>query len=117
MKKNINKRKIGKEYEEKAVIFLKNKGYEIITCNYFCRYGEIDIIAKENGYIVFIEVKYRKNTTFGSPEGAVNSAKKQHIRKASMDFLIKKFGTDEVLCRFDVVTFIGNQIHLIKDAF
>lgn len=113
----INKRAVGKEYEEKAVAFLKNKGYEIIKCNYFCRYGEADVIAKENNCIVFVEVKYRKNTAFGSPEGAVNSTKKQRIRKAALDFLIKNFGTDEVLCRFDVVAFTGNQIHLIKDAF
>lgn len=113
----INKRKIGKEHEEKAVIFLQDRGYKIIQCNYSCRYGEIDIIAKDGGYIVFIEVKYRKNTMLGSPEGAVDSTKKQRIRRTAQDFLIKNFGTDEVLCRFDVAAFTGNQIHLIKDAF
>lgn len=39
------------------------------------------------------------------------------MKKAALDFLIKNFGTDEVLCRFDVVAFTGGQIHLIKDAF
>lgn len=115
--KNINKREIGKEYEKKAAIFLESKGYKIIKCNYFCRYGEIDIIAKESEYIVFIEVKYRKNTAFGSPEGAVNNRKMQHMKNAALDFLVKNFGTEEVLCRFDVVAFTGGQIHLIKDAF
>lgn len=77
----------------------------------------MDIIARENQCIVFVEVKYRKNTRYGSPEDAINSIKRQHIRKTALDFLIKNFGTDEILCRFDVVAFTGNQIHLIKDAF
>ncbi len=112
-----NKRQIGKEYEKKATIFLQNKGYKIIKSNYFCQYGELDIIAKEDDCIVFIEVKYRKNTAFGSPEGAVDNRKRQHMKNAALDFLVKNFGTDEILCRFDVVAFTGGQIHLIKDAF
>lgn len=77
----------------------------------------MDIVAKENHCVVFIEVKYRKDTRYGGPEGAVGGVKRQHIRKAALDFLIKNFGTDEVLCRFDVVAFTGKQIHLIKNAF
>ncbi len=87
------------------------------TQNYYCRYGEIDIIAEENGYTVFIEVKYRKNTMSGSPESAVNGIKRKHIRQAALDFLINSYGTEEIPCRFDVVAITGNQINLIKDAF
>lgn len=113
----INKRETGKIYESKAVAFLQNKGYEIIERNYFTRYGEIDIIAKEDGYFVFIEVKYRKDNKSGSPESAVNSTKRRHMRQSALEYIVKKRGTDEVACRFDVVAFYGGHIHLIKDAF
>ena len=113
----INKRKTGQEYEQKAADFLQDRGYKIIKQNYYCHYGEIDIIAEENGYTVFIEVKYRKNDMSGSPGEAVNHIKRQHIRQAALDFLIKAYGTEEILCRFDVVAITGNQVHLVKDAF
>lgn len=114
---SINKRETGIKYEQVAVDFLQCRGYNILKRNYYCRYGEIDIIAEENGYTVFVEVKYRKNTMSGSPEGAVNSIKRQRIRQAALDFLICNYGTEEIQCRFDIVAITGNQIHLIKDAF
>lgn len=114
---SINKRETGIQYEQAAADFLKCKGYNILKQNYYCRYGEIDIIAEEGGYIVFIEVKYRKNTMSGSPESAVNGIKRQHIRQVALDFLINSYGTEEIPCRFDIVAITGKQIHLIKDAF
>lgn len=114
---SINKRETGREYEQKAADFLQGRGYKVIKRNYYCHYGEIDIIAEENGYTVFIEVKYRKDGMSGSPEGAVNHVKRQHIRQAALDFLIKAYGTEEIPCRFDIVAVTGKQIHLIKDAF
>jgi len=113
----INKRETGREYEQKAADFLRGSGYKIIKQNYYCHYGEIDIIAEEGGYTIFVEVKYRKNGMSGSPEEAVNHIKRQHIRQAAMDFLVKNYGTEEIPCRFDIVAITGNQIHLIKNAF
>lgn len=113
----INKRETGRQYEQKAAVFLQDRGYNIIKQNYYCRYGEIDIIAEENGYIVFIEVKYRKNNTPESPLEAVNSVKRKHIRHAALDYLIKNYGTEEIQCRFDVVAITRNQVYLVKDAF
>lgn len=96
---------------------MQDNGYKILVCNYLCRYGEIDIIAKDSGYIVFIEVKYRKDGSFGSPLEAINIVKRNHITKAALDYLLKTFGTEEIPCRFDVVTFNGSNASLIKDAF
>ena len=56
----MNKRKTGTAYEKKAAAYLKEKGYHILKRNYRCPLGEIDLIAEENGYLVFIEVKYRR---------------------------------------------------------
>ena len=53
---NINKRETGIQYEQAAADFLKGMGYSILKQNYYCRYGEIDIIAEESRYIVFIYV-------------------------------------------------------------
>ena len=66
----MNKRSLGKEYEEITVAFLEGKGYHIMDRNYSCRYGEIDIIAKESGSVVFLEVKFRNNGRMGIPVAA-----------------------------------------------
>ncbi len=116
-KSGMNRRIVGGEYEEKAASFLRGLGYEIVEKNYYCRYGEIDIVAKDGGYFVFVEVKYRNSVKSGSPEGAVDETKMRHMRKAALDFLVKRLGTDEIPCRFDVVAFLGGRVHLIKDAF
>lgn len=113
----MNKRSLGKEYEEMTVAFLEGKGYHIMGRNYSCKYGEIDIIAEESGSVVFIEVKFRKNGKMGIPETAVDYNKKVHIKNTALNYLVEKYGTDEVACRFDVVAIKGKQIHLIRDAF
>ena len=113
----MNKRSLGKEYEEMTVAFLEGKGYHIIDRNYFCKYGEIDIIAKESDSVVFVEVKYRKNGKMGIPETAVDYNKRVHIKNTAINYLVEKYGTDEISCRFDVVAIMGRQIHLIRDAF
>lgn len=67
--------------------------------------------------MVFIEVKYRKNHLYGSPGEAVGSVKRKHISRAALNYLIEYFGTEEIPCRFDVVTYTGEQVHIIKNAF
>ena len=55
----MNKRQLGTVYEQKAAAYLQQQGYEILECNFRCRIGEIDIIAREGEYLCFVEVKYR----------------------------------------------------------
>ena len=62
-----NNRTIGSEYEDIIVNYIKEKGYEILVTNYRCKQGEIDIVAKDGKYLVFIEVKYRKSSKTGVP--------------------------------------------------
>ena len=98
----MNKRKFGIIGEKIAQGFLINKGYKIIDTNFYTRKGEIDVIAKKNDIIVFVEVKTRTNLEYGTPANAVNSIKKKHLRKAAEIFLhINKLQMDEV--RFDVI--------------
>lgn len=109
----INKRAVGSQYEKLATAYLLDKGYEVICNNYFCKLGEIDIIARDQEYLVFIEVKYRKTKQFGYPREAVTYQKRRHIIGAAKYFLLTKVGR-ECPCRFDVIEVLDNQlIHLV----
>lgn len=115
-KTSINKRIIGSHYEKKAADFLKEKGYFILCTNYRCRFGEIDIIAQYEKYIVFVEVKFKSNSFYGYPREAVNYKKQQKI-KLTAKFYLRQYEKYEVGCRFDVVEILGNEIIQIEAAF
>jgi putative endonuclease len=71
--------RIGKWGEQVAADYLKERGYEIVAGNVRTPYGEIDLIVKKNGFLIFVEVKARTTNTFGPPEIAVTSRKQQHM--------------------------------------
>lgn len=112
-----NKRRIGTAYEEKAAGYLTAKGYHILKRNYRCRIGEIDIIAKKNNTLVFVEVKYRKTASFGYPEEAVSFSKQKIIRKVAEFFLAGEKLSLDTECRFDVIAILGEEITQIENAF
>lgn len=114
---NINKRKIGCEKEESAAKYLSGIGYQILARNFYTRTGEIDLVAQEGGYLVFIEVKYRKNQIFGYPEEAVTLSKQRKIIRTARYYMLKNGYTETTPCRFDVVAITGNEIRLVKNAF
>lgn len=72
----------GKEGENIATKYLEQNGYEIIDRNFRCKSGEIDVIAKNNGEYVFIEVKTRSNKNYGLASEAVNKQKIKHLLRA-----------------------------------
>ena len=113
----MNKRKTGQEQEVKAACFLKTQGYQILERNYRCKKGEIDLIAREGQYLVFVEVKYRKDDKKGYPAQAVDQRKQQKIRKSAMIYLKKNHLSFEQQMRFDVVEILGKKIRVIKHAF
>ena len=78
-----NQREKGAYWEQKAGAYLESIGYEILEYNYRCRMGEIDIVARQDGYLVFVEVKYRADSTVGNPFEAVTSAKQRTISKVA----------------------------------
>jgi putative endonuclease len=83
----MSRREMGNQGEKLACAALKKKGYRIIDKNYRCRYGEIDIIARQKDCLVFIEVRSKSGTSFGSPEESVTSQKKQKLVSTAMDYL------------------------------
>ena len=111
-----NKRNIGNEYERIAGKYLEKHGYQIIEYNFYSRHGEIDIIAKHEGYLVFVEVKYRRDDGAGSPLDAVTIQKQRTISKCAMHYMKKNYLND-VPVRFDVVGIVANEVTLVKNAF
>jgi putative endonuclease len=116
----MQKKELGKKGEEKALRFLKKKGYRIIEQNYVCNMGEMDIIAKEKDTLVFVEVKTRTSMVFGPPQLAVTQFKQRQLSKVALNFLKEK-KLEDVKARFDVVAILlapeGEEIELIRNAF
>ena len=108
---------MGTAYEKMAGEYLKTQGYEILQYNFRCRMGEIDIIAKDHGYLVFIEVKYRNTAVSGSALTAVTPAKQRVISRVAEYFLTVEYRNVDLLCRFDVIGIDGDQFTWIKNAF
>lgn len=108
---------LGSNAEYTAAEFLRREGYDILERNYRCRQGEIDLIAREGVYLVFIEVKYRKDRCSGSPEEAVDWRKQRRICRTAAHYMIKHQLYDICPCRFDVVAVEGQHIRLYRDAF
>jgi putative endonuclease len=105
----------GAEAEERACLLLKEQGYRIVARNWRCRFGEIDIIARDGRTVVFIEVKARSDQTFGGPSGAVDRAKQRRVATTASLFLEET--ACELPARFDVVTFSDESPRLFRDAF
>lgn len=112
-----NKRSIGKEQEDLAVSLLEQEGYEILEQNFFSRNGEIDIIGRENEYLVFIEVKYRSNNQYGAPEEAISKKKMTSIYRTAMYYMLTHGYSDTTPCRFDVIVIQKTTSKLIRNAF
>lgn len=110
---------LGDRGEEKAAKHLKKRGYKILERNYRVHnVGEIDIIARDGEYTVFVEVKYRKSTDFGRPEEYVTQRKRERLIRAAEHYIQKNHLETPV--RFDVVSLVGEKfedIEVIKSAF
>jgi putative endonuclease len=117
----LNRRQqFGKESESLAVRHLRKNGYKILEQNYRNKLGEIDIIAKEKGTLVFVEVKARKSDLFGNPKWAVTPKKQRKISMVALYYL-KATKQTRVKARFDVIsislTADNPRIEIIKNAF
>ena len=113
----MNKRALGKKYEEKACQYLESQGMKIVEKNFRCRQGEIDLIGFHGEYLAFVEVKYRRDTGSGYPEEAVSRQKQQRIRHTASYYLYRRGYGEDVPCRFDVVSMTDEEILVVKNAF
>jgi putative endonuclease len=110
----------GLEGENLACGELERRGYAILARRYRTSHGELDIVARDGDYLVFVEVKAREGSSFGEPEAAVTAQKQQRMVWMATDYLARRGGPD-VACRFDVVGVNSDTqpptITVIADAF
>lgn len=120
----MNIGKTGGEGEKRVANYLRQKGFTVVKQNYTCKYGEIDIIAENAEYILFVEVKTRKQNSLVTGIEAVDGFKQSRIIKTAQDYILKT--ECELQPRFDVaeVTVFekedgstGYKLHYITNAF
>ncbi len=116
-----NKQKTGQAAEAKACDHLQKHGLQLIECNYHCRQGEIDLIMRHGNYTVFVEVRYRSNSGFGSAAESVDYRKQKKIISTASHYLQQHHKLAQQPARFDVVSMTpqGSDINIdwIQDAF
>lgn len=98
----MNRKALGALGEERARDFLKKKGHRILEANFRCREGEIDIISRDKDCLVFVEVRTRSSSDFGTPEESVTPAKKRKLVSVALSYLQTHRNVPE-FWRFDVV--------------
>lgn len=114
-----NKRKLGTAYEELAIQFMKNQGYELLDRNFYCSFGELDAIFLDpENTVVFSEIKYRSNDSNGDPAEAVDVRKQKRICKSALYYIQKNHLDMDAAYRFDVLAIQKNQsVRQIQNAF
>ena len=127
--KSRTTKEIGDEAERLACKYLEKQGLILVERNYQIKGGEIDIVMRDNQHLVFIEVRYRNNTNFGSGAESVDSRKQARLIKAASLYLQEKSTQAHQPARFDVMSISSGQlssqsssqpqpeIEWIKDAF
>ena len=101
--------------EKKAIDFLIKNEYLILEKNYRFQKAEIDIIAQKENFILFIEVKTRKNSSYGYPEDFVSERKKELFHETAEYYMDKN--NIMLNLRFDIIAIVDNEIIHFKDAF
>lgn len=107
---------VGATSEDRAVDHLVRQGYRIVERNYRCKVGELDIVARDRGVLVFVEVRSRRNDDYGSALEAVGWHKRRKVTRVAMAYLAQRRPRfDEA--RFDVVAITGPELVHIQDAW
>lgn len=113
----MNKREEGTRFEKQALEYLKEQGYRILTTNFRSYRAEIDLIAREGKYLVFVEVKERSTMSMGHGFEAVDGRKQARICQAAQYYLKRYHIDPQMPVRFDVVSIDRGRIRLIRNAF
>ena len=106
----------GRKGERLACRYLLKQGFDILARRYRSRSGELDIIAYEGDTLVFVEVKTRSSRDFGQPWEFVDWQKQQILRRAAEDF-IADYDLGQYAYRFDIVSVLGTEVTLFRNAF
>ena len=112
---------LGDRGENRAARYLRDKGFKIITRNFTCDLGEVDIIARDGATLVFVEVKTRESADDAAPEEQVDGHKRHQLTKVAK-FYLSRYGFPPPPARFDVIAIVwppGREPRVthIPDAF
>ncbi|MCB1692923.1 MAG: YraN family protein [Pseudomonadales bacterium] len=102
--------------EDQALGFLEARGMKLITRNFRCKMGEIDLIMQHENTIVFVEVRLRQSAGYHTGAESITSRKISRLARTAEYYLLGYGPEADHECRFDVVS-IGNSIDWIPDAF
>ena len=98
----------GENAEQRARQYLQRRGLAFVEANYRCPPGEIDLVMSDGPTIVFVEVRYRRNQSYGGALESIDARKQRKLRSAAQHYLQRRHGKLEVPCRVDVVLVSGN---------
>lgn len=111
------RQRVGKWGETVAAYYLENRGYQVLARNVRTAYGEIDLIAQQQGgMLVFVEVKTRTNASFGFPEESVDERKLGHLIASAQSYLQEQPGDLEQGWRIDVIAIQGRPGETVEDV-
>lgn len=107
----------GADAETLAAAYLETQGLLVLERNYRCRLGEIDLVAREGGTTVFVEVRRRASSAFGGAAASITAAKRAKLVKAARHYLSRQ--RSDPPCRFDALLIEGEpaRIEWIRNAF
>ena len=106
----------GEEKERLACAYLENNGLRLLKRNYRCRRGEIDLVMRDASTLVFVEVRFRASTRFGTPAETVDIHKQRRLAATAAHYL--QHHPSNLPCRFDVIAFSGeDHIDWVRSAF
>jgi len=114
-KERTSKQKAGDKAETQACQYLEQQGLKLLTSNYRCKCGEIDLIMQHDQTLVFVEVRCRADSRFGSAAESVDRRKQHKIIKTAQYYLQQQ--RRDFACRFDVVALTSGTLNWIPDAF
>lgn len=102
-------RRVGDAFEERACAKLLEAGLTLVARNWHTRYGELDLVMREGNTLVFVEVRYRADASFGGAAASITARKRTRLIRAANGFLGRHAQYAQCACRFDVVTFEGDR--------
>lgn len=108
MRRNQTTRDAGAHYESEALAHLQRAGLALVARNYHCRFGELDLVMREEGVVVFVEVRYRRSRGHGSGVDSVDASKRAKLVRAAAAFLADHPRLADATCRFDVLAIGGS---------
>ena len=107
---------LGARGEDAVAAWYAARGYQIVARNWRCREGELDLVVRRAGVLVFCEVKTRSSAAFGAPVEAVTWRKQQRLRLLARQWLLAHDGRPGRM-RFDVASVLAGRVEVLQDAF